>query len=152
MCELGLHQGHKRVASEMCLKPTVVALLSKHCIECLHAGNAIYSASSAATTVAPGLETSSTSLSVAPMSPVVTESATFLIALESGGPGTPPLSGKTVSVDFGDGPIETGVTDSTGQVTLMHTYNVTGAFSVVASFAGEKLKSVCLSSAPACCC
>ncbi|BDA51612.1 probable polycystin-1 [Coccomyxa sp. Obi] len=101
------------------------------------AGDATYYASSAATTIATGLETSSTSLSVAPMSPVATESATFLIALKSGGPGTPALSSKTVSVDFGDGATGTGVTDSTGQVSLTHTYNAAGSFSVVASFAGD---------------
>ncbi len=84
-----------------------------------------------------GPETSSTMLTVTPMTPVATENATFVITLQSRGPDMPPIAGAAITVDFGDGTSGTGTTDANGQLILTHSYAVASTFKVTATFAGE---------------
>ena len=100
------------------------------------AGNGTYSASSASTTLAVGLQATATSLTVTPSMPVATEPASFAVTLKSAATGTPGLAGKTVTVTYGDGTTDSGTTDANGAVTFTHTYAAAGNQNVVASFAG----------------
>lgn len=73
------------------------------------------------------------------MQPNATNNVTFLVTLNSGGPGAPALAGKNIvlSYDVIGGSSVIGTTDANGQVTFTQAYAVAGNFSVVATFAGE---------------
>ena len=102
------------------------------------AGNANYSASSAATTLAVSPEATATSLTVTPSMPVATQPARFAVTLNSAGTGAPALAGKTVTVTYGDGGTDSGTTDVNGTVSFTHAYAASGSQNVVAAFAGER--------------
>ena len=89
---------------------------------------------------------STLTLTATPARGVATETVTLLVTLRSGAPGMPPLAGKTISVDFGDGSRKrrqllaaTVTTDANGQATFTHAYLTAQTYNVTAHFAGESV-------------
>ncbi|KAK9907966.1 hypothetical protein WJX75_000753 [Coccomyxa subellipsoidea] len=87
---------------------------------------------------------STLTLTATPARGVATETVTLLVTLRSGAPGMPPLAGKTISVDFGDGSRKrrqllaaTVTTDANGQATFTHAYLTAQTYNVTAHFAGN---------------
>ena len=67
--------------------------------------------------------------------PIATEQVTFLVVVAASAAGR--LADVTVTISYGDGGTDIGVTNAIGQATFMHTYATAASFPVVATFAGE---------------
>ncbi len=138
--------GESDVLRGLCVSHQVQRAVHANTVSC-PAGDGTYSASSASTTLAVGLQATATSLTVTPSMPVATQPASFAVTLKSAATGTPGLAGQTVTVTYGDGGTDSNTTDANGAVTFTHTYAAFGNPNVVASFAGESdaLRGLCVS-------
>ncbi len=114
------------------------------------AGDGTYLASSTSTTLTV-LQATATSLTFTPSMLVATQPASFAVTLMSVATGTPGLAGKTVTISYGDGTMDSATTDANGAVTITHTYAASFSYNVVAMFAGEGDDSCCCFSATLSC-
>ena len=105
--------------------------------EHVDAGDAQYLPSNAVNIIEIGKYSTSISGTVDPETPIATEPAGFVVTIDSGAIGTPPLAGASVTLSYGDGSSDIATTNATGQATFTHTYATAGSFSVTATFAGN---------------
>ena len=104
---------------------------------CACAGNAAYSGSSTSESLIVDLESSHLRLLITPDPAIRSKDTTFNVTITSGGPGSPGLAGKTITLDYGEFDLsDTNSSSAIGVAMFTHTYCQVGEFTVTATFAG----------------
>ncbi|CAK0787827.1 hypothetical protein CVIRNUC_011049 [Coccomyxa viridis] len=102
------------------------------------AGNAAYSGSSTSESLIVDLESSHLGLLITPNPAFASEETTFNVTITSGGPGSPRLAGKTITLDYGEAYMsDTTSSSANGVATFTHTYCRFGDVTATATFAGN---------------
>lgn len=107
----------------------------------VRAGDQTYSGSSANQTLTIDRESSTISISVTPTSPEVNQAATVTVLLQSGGPGTPGIARRSITLNFDNGANATYFTDDFGVLTITHTFTIVRPATITASFGGKSVRS-----------
>lgn len=83
------------------------------------------------------LESSHLGLLITPNPAFASEETTFNVTITSGGPGSPRLAGKTITLDYGEAYMsDTTSSSANGVATFTHTYCRFGDVTATATFAG----------------